>query len=145
MESARKHFEKAVQINPDSPAALNNLGVLFSENPSLGQDPITYLKRAIEKDPGNMLFHDSLGWYYFKKGMFADATLEVGQAFAFDPENMEVRVHFATCLEWVGKDADALVQWEEILRLAERREIRKLAREHVWEIRGRGVGEGGAG
>jgi tetratricopeptide (TPR) repeat protein len=144
-DSARKHFEKAVALNPDSPAALNNLGMLFLENPSMGQDPLPYLKRALEKGGDNKLFHDSLGWYYYKKGMFADATLEIGKAFAYDPENMEVRVHYATVLEWIGKDGEALEQWEEVLRLADERKIRKLAQEHIWEIKGRGVGTGGAG
>lgn len=145
VNSARKHFETAVDFNPDSPAALNNLGMIFLDNPSMGKDPLPYLKRALEKGGGNKLFHDSLGWYYYKKGMFADATSEIGKAFAHDPENMEVRVHYATVLEWIGKDGVALEQWEEILRLAEKREVRKQAQEHIWEIKGRGVGMGGAG
>jgi len=141
VESARRRFKEAIDINPDSPAALNNLGMLFLENPALGQDPLPYLLRALEKDGGNKLFHDSLGWYYFKKGMFAEATIEIGKAFAYDPEKIEIRVHYATVLEWIGKDEEALEQWEQVLRLAVDRATRNLAQERAWEIRGRGVGK----
>lgn len=135
--AAREAFEKAIEINPDSPAALNNLGVLYSEEPDLGEEPLPFLKRAIEKDSENGLFHDSLGWYHYKKGMFAEATIEIGKAFLYDPRNVEVRIHYATVLEWIGKDGEALEQWEQILDLADDAGLRKQALEHVWEIRGR--------
>lgn len=140
-------FREAVRINPDSPAALNNLGVLAMEDPSFGEDPLPYFLRAIEKDPQNHLFHDSLGWYYFSRGMFAEATIEIGKAFLYDPRNLEVRTHYATVLEWIGKDREALEQWEKILELSQDRETRREALEHVWEIRGRGADatEEGAG
>jgi tetratricopeptide (TPR) repeat protein len=144
-KKALQSFREAVEINPDSPAALNNLGVLYLENPGLGVDPLPYLKRAIESGSDNMLFHDSLGWYYYQKGMFADATIEIGKAFLYDPQNVEVRIHYATVLEWIGKDRESLEQWEAILQQAEDGATRKLALEHVWEIRGRGVGQEGPG
>lgn len=138
-EGALRSFRKAIEINPDSPAALNNLGVLYMEGPELGEDPLPYLKRAAESGSDNMLFYDSLGWYHYSKGMFADATLEIGKAFLYDPQNIEVRIHYATVLGWIGKDREALEQWEAILEQAEDGAARKLALEHVWEIRGRGV------
>lgn len=138
--AAREAFEKAIEINPDSPAALNNLGVLYLEEPDLGEEPLPFLKRAIEKDNENGLFHDSLGWYYYNKGMFADATIEIGKAFLYDPRNVEVRVHYATVLEWIGKDQEALEQWSQIVEVTDDSRLRKLALEHLWEIRGRGVG-----
>lgn len=139
-EDSLEAFRKAVEINPDSPAALNNLGVLYLENPDLGEDPLPYLLRAIEKDGENKIFHDSLGWYYFKKGMFAEATIEIGQAFLYDPQNLEVRVHYATVLEWIGKDQESLEQWEKILEIADDSAVRKKALKHFWEIRGREAG-----
>ncbi|MFC1657002.1 tetratricopeptide repeat protein [Candidatus Moduliflexota bacterium] len=140
-DKAREAFERAIEINPNSPAALNNLGVLYLEKPELGEDPLPYLRRAIGKDSRNKLFHDSLGWYYYTKGMFADATIEIGKAFLYDPHNVEVRIHYATVLEWIGKDREALEQWEQVLDLTDDAALRKLALEHTWEIRGRGAGE----
>jgi cytochrome c-type biogenesis protein CcmH/NrfG len=71
--------------------------------------------------------------------MFADATIQIGKAFRFDPRNLEVRVHYATVLEWIGKEKEALELWETILELTDDNRIRQMAREHFWEIRGRGI------
>jgi superkiller protein 3 len=137
--AAVKAFQEAIRLNPDSPSALNNTGVLLLENPAGDADPLPYLMRAIEKDPENVLFRDSLGWYYFGKGMFPEATIEIGKAFLYDPKNLEVRVHFATVLEWIGKEQEALEQWTKVLELADDERVKRVAHEHYWDLQGRGV------
>jgi len=137
--AALKSFQEAIRLNPDSAAALNNTGALLLENPASDVDPLPYLMRAIEKNPENVLFRDTLGWYYFKKGMFAEATIEIGKAFLYDPKNLEVRVHFATVLEWIGKEQEALEQWTKVLELADDERVKRVAHEHYWDLRGRGV------
>jgi tetratricopeptide (TPR) repeat protein len=132
-------FREAIRINPDSPAALNNLGALLLEEPASDVDPLPYLMRAIEKNPENALFRDTLGWYYFNKGMFNEATIEIGKAFLYDPKNLEVRVHFATVLEWIGKEREALEQWTKVLELADDDRIKRVAHQHYWDLQGRGV------
>ena len=132
-------FQEAIRLNPNSAAALNNLGALLLENPTPDIDPLPYLMRAIEKDPDNVLFRDTLGWYYFKKGMFAEATIEIGKAFLYDPKNLEVRVHVATVLEWIGKEQEALEQWTKVLELADDERLKRVAYEHYWDLQGRGV------
>jgi tetratricopeptide (TPR) repeat protein len=136
---AAKAFQEAIRLNPDSPAALNNVGVILMEDPSSTEDPLPYLMRAIEKDPENMLFRDSLGWYYFTRGMFAEATIEIGKAFLYDPKNLDVRTHYATVLEWIGKEKEALEQWQKILELADDDRVKRVAHEHYWDLQGRGV------
>jgi superkiller protein 3 len=137
--AAAAAFQEAVRLNPDSPAALNNIGALLMEDPAATVDPLPYLMRAIEKDPENGLFRDTLGWYYFTKGMFNEATIEIGKAFLYDPKNLEVRVHYATVLEWIGKEREALEQWSKVLELADDERVKRLAHEHYWDLQGRGV------
>lgn len=137
--AALKSFREAIRRNPDSAAALNNAGALLLETPSPDADPLPFLMRAIEKNPENVLFHDTLGWYYFKKGMFAEATIEIGKAFLYDPKNLEVRVHFATVLEWIGKEQEALEQWTKVLELADDERVKRVAHMHYWDLLGRGV------
>jgi hypothetical protein len=61
-----RRFQEAISSTPTR-RALNNTGALLLENPP-DVDPLPYLMRAIEKDPENVLFRDTLGWYYFKEG-----------------------------------------------------------------------------
>jgi superkiller protein 3 len=137
--AALKAFQEAVRLNPDSPAALNNIGVIMMEDPETADDAQPLIMRAIEKDPENVLFRDSLGWYYFQKGMFAEATIEIGKAVLYDPKNLEVLQHYATVLEWIGKEKEALEQWTKILELADDDRVKKVAHEHYWDLQGRGV------
>jgi superkiller protein 3 len=139
LAGALKSFQEAIRLNPDSAAALNNTGAMLLENPVADTDPLPYLMRAIEKNPENVLFRDTLGWYYFKKGMFSEATIEIGKAFLYDPKNLEVRVHFATVLEWIGKEQEALEQWTKVLELADDERVKRVAHEHYWDLKGRGV------
>ncbi len=132
-------FQEAIRLNPDAAASLNNVGALLLESPVPDQDPLPFLMRAIEKNPENVLYRDTLGWYYFKKGMFAEATIEIGKAFLYDPKNLEVRVHFATVLEWIGKEQEALEQWTKVLELADDERVKRVAHEHYWDLQGRGV------
>jgi cytochrome c-type biogenesis protein CcmH/NrfG len=71
--------------------------------------------------------------------MFAEATIEIGKAFLYDPKNLEVRVHYATVLEWIGKEQEALGQWSKVLELADDERVKRVAHEHYWDLRGRGV------
>jgi len=137
--AALASFQEAIRLNPNSAAALNNTGALLLERPAADIDPLPFLMRAIEKNPENVLFRDTLGWYYFKKGMFAEATIEIGKAFIYDPKNLEVRVHFATVLEWIGKEQEALEQWKKVLELADDERVKRVAHEHYWDLHGRGV------
>lgn len=137
--AALTSFQEAIRLNPDSPAALNNIGALLLESAAPDTDPLPFLMRAIEKNPDNVLFRDTLGWYYFKKGMFSEATIEIGKAFLYDPKNLEVRVHFATVLEWIGKEQEALEQWTKVLELADDERVKRVAHEHYWDLKGRGV------
>jgi len=136
---ALKAFREAVRLNPDSPAALNNIGALLMRSPRPAEDPLPYLARAIEKDPDNALLRDSLGWHYFLEGKFPEATIEIGKAFLYDPKNLEVRVHYATVLEWIGKESEALEQWTKILELADDESVKRAALGHWWDLQGRGV------
>jgi len=63
-KGALQSFREAIEINPDSPAALNNLGVLYMEDPELGEDPLPYLKRATESGSNKKHFFGSPGWYH---------------------------------------------------------------------------------
>ncbi len=137
LENGIGYLRKAVELNPDYAIALNNMGDLYLKNPELGEDPLPYVMRAIEKDPDNMLFYDTLGWYYCRIGVFDEALLALGKAFIQDPENIEIRFHYATVLEWLGKEKEALEQWQVIMEMPGDRELTNAARRHYWEIKGK--------
>lgn len=128
---------KSVEANPDYDIALNNLGDLYLKNPGLGEDPLPLIMRAIKKNPNNNLFYDALGWYYCQIGIFDEALIALGKAFIQDPENVEIRVHYATVLEWLGKEKEAMEQWKVVMEIPGEKDLINTARRHYWELKGR--------
>lgn len=72
-------LKKGVELYPDLPDMLNNLGYSMLIE---GMDPdeaVTYINRALSLDPGNTFFLDSLAWYHYLIGDYQTA-LELIQA-----------------------------------------------------------------
>lgn len=77
-------FKNALRLNPDFADALNNLGLLYSEKMSTAQMGLQYLKRAVETDPNNANYHDSLGVGYHRLGFIKEAEVEFKTANLID-------------------------------------------------------------
>lgn len=86
-ELAKKYVKAALEARPDYYEALNFLGYIYvEENQNLGQAE-AMIRKALEFDPDNGAYTDSLGWLYFKKGNLKEALkyLEKASALFEDP------------------------------------------------------------
>lgn len=59
--------------NPDHPAALNALGYLWADHDQNLEEAVRMIQKALEADPENGAFLDSLGWAYYRLGRLQDA------------------------------------------------------------------------
>jgi Flp pilus assembly protein TadD len=62
-------------------------------------EAVTFIKRALEIDPNNGAYIDSLGWAYFKKGMHKEALVELEKAIKFEPNDPDIKEHLKTIKE----------------------------------------------
>jgi tetratricopeptide (TPR) repeat protein len=67
-EEAKVQFQKVLELEPDSAAALNYLGYMLADWGVELDRSLDYVTRALEQDPHNGAYLDSLGWVYFKMG-----------------------------------------------------------------------------
>ena len=67
-DEAKAQFQKVLELEPDSAAALNYLGYMLADWGVELDQSLDYVKRALEQDPHNGAYLDSLGWVYFKMG-----------------------------------------------------------------------------
>jgi tetratricopeptide (TPR) repeat protein len=67
-DEAEAQFEKVLELEPDSAATLNYLGYMLADQGLELDQSLDYVKRALEQDPHNGAYLDSLGWVYFKMG-----------------------------------------------------------------------------
>ena len=53
----------------------------------------TELRRALELNPGNGAYMDSLGWALYKKGMYKESLAEMEKAIKQEPDDPTIRQH----------------------------------------------------
>ncbi|MBM3840161.1 MAG: tetratricopeptide repeat protein [Verrucomicrobia bacterium] len=66
LEQAEKHFQKCLELDPDSADAMNYLGYMWAERGLKLEQARVLIQRAVELEPNNAAFLDSLAWVLFK-------------------------------------------------------------------------------
>jgi tetratricopeptide (TPR) repeat protein len=76
------------------------------------------IKKALEIEPDNGAYIDSLGWFYFKKGDYARALSELLHAAdLINPPDPVVYEHIGDTYKSLGNTAQALTYWQKGLTL----------------------------
>ena len=63
---AEAAFRQVLSRDPENAAALNYLGYMLAERGERLDESVDYLKKALQIEPENGSYLDSLGWAYFK-------------------------------------------------------------------------------
>src|SRR5207244_2116409 len=64
--AAEAEFRKVLDINPKSANALNYLGYMLADRNVRLDEAQDLIRKAVEIEPDNGAFLDSLGWVYFR-------------------------------------------------------------------------------
>ena len=92
--------------------AYNNLGYLYAKRGRKLDEAIRLIKKALSLKPENGNFLDSLGWAYYKKGMYDEALEQLEKAASLIPNNPEIYEHLATVYKKKGMKEKAKRAWE---------------------------------
>jgi len=108
-------LRRVVAADPRHANALNYLGYLLAVRGESLDEAIDLVQRALEQEPENGAYLDSLGWAYFKRGDFAEAEQYLTAAAERLPENSEVQDHLGDVLARRGRLAEAIAAWTRAL------------------------------
>jgi len=114
---SEKHYRDALKINPDFAPAANNLAYMLTEQNKSLDEALMLAKKAKEKlyeDPSVM---DTLGWIYFKKGLYDSAIVEFNDSLQKQPDNSEVHYHLGMVYYKKGETTLAKKELENALKL----------------------------
>lgn len=82
---AEKNYRRALEITPETPIAANNLAWLIADGGTGNLDEALRLAQsAVNKNSSVAGYYDTLGWVYFKKGLYSPAVEQLKKAVALD-------------------------------------------------------------
>jgi tetratricopeptide (TPR) repeat protein len=85
LSEAEKNYRKALELDPETPIAANNLAWLIAANDRGSLDEALRLSQAtVENNPNIAGYYDTLGWVYYKKGLYSPAIEQLKKAVALD-------------------------------------------------------------
>lgn len=85
MAEAEKNYRKALELTPETPIAANNLAWLIADTGNGNLDEALKLAQsAVDQNQTAANYYDTLGWVYYKKGLYSPAVEQLRRAISLD-------------------------------------------------------------
>ena len=116
---ATELFRKSIELDPANAArSYNYLGYMWVERSENLEEAGQFIRRALEMEPNNGAYIDSLGWLYFKQGKFEEALVELLRAAELIPEpDSVVFEHIGDTCDKLGRNAEAVLYWQKAFQI----------------------------
>ena len=114
-EAAEDMFRKVLATDPRDAGALNYLGYMFADRGVRLDEALSLIKRAVQEEPQNYAYLDSLGWAYFKLGNYDMAEETLRKAMDHNSSDPTVHDHMGEVYAKTGRLKLAVAQWERAL------------------------------
>jgi tetratricopeptide (TPR) repeat protein len=115
-ELAEEQFKKVLAANPLNAAAANYLGYMLADRGVRLEESVKYIQKALELEPNNGAYLDSLGWAYFKMQRLDLAESHLENAARLISSDPTVQEHLGHLYLQQGKERQAQEAWERALK-----------------------------
>ncbi len=118
-EKAAELFKKSIQLDQANAAeAYNYLGFMWADQGTNLDEAESYIKKALEADPDNGAYLDSLGWLDYKRGHYDEALAQLlNAAKVLKADDPTVFDHIADTYEKLNELPRALDYWQRAFAL----------------------------
>jgi tetratricopeptide (TPR) repeat protein len=114
--AAMADFRKVIEVQPDNAKALNNLAYLLTESGNQTEEPLKYAQKAVELDPSNPKFEDTLGWVLYRRAVYDLAVKHLESSVSKKPTALPY-YHLAMAYMKAGKEERGRAALNNALRL----------------------------
>ncbi len=102
LPKAEGEFRRLLSLDPEFAPALNYLGYMWTEQGQNLNEALEMVNRAVELDPDNGAYIDSLGWAYFQLGRYEEAQDHLERAAELIPNDAVIVEHLGDLHQAVG-------------------------------------------
>jgi len=117
LDLAEQYYRKTLEINPDFAPAANNLAYILTSQGGDINEALMLAKKAKELLPDDPSVMDTLGWIYYKKGLYESAIVEFSDSLEKLPDNPTIHYHLGAAFYQNGESTNAKIQLERALSL----------------------------
>jgi tetratricopeptide (TPR) repeat protein len=112
---AEAAFRSVLSRDPENATALNYLGYMLAERGERLDESVNYLKKALQLEPDNGSYLDSLGWAYYKSDKLDLAEANLKRAADQLRTNSVIQDHYGDVLAKMGRFDEAIVAYTRAL------------------------------
>lgn len=112
LEPAEHYFRQVLALDPDNAMTLNYLGYMLADKGVKLPEALKLIQKAVNEQPMNGAYLDSLGWVYYKMGQYDLAEDNLRSAVARDQTDPTVHMHLGDLYEKTGRIRLAAAQWQ---------------------------------
>ena len=118
-DKATDLLRKSIALDPENSAeACNYLGYMWADHNMNLDEAETMIRRALQSEPNNTSYLDSLGWVEFRKGQYDRALENLLQAMkTAEREDPVVFEHIGDTYLKLNRTREALEAWQKALTL----------------------------
>jgi Flp pilus assembly protein TadD len=116
LTEAEAEFRRVLAIDPDNSSTLNYLGYMLADRNIRLEEAKDLVLKALQKEPNNPAYLDSLGWVYFRLNKLPEAEEKLRQAIEFMSRDATVHDHLGDVYSHEGKTREAIAQWQSSLK-----------------------------
>jgi tetratricopeptide (TPR) repeat protein len=113
---AEQQFHAVLQSNPLNAAACNYLGYMLADRGVRLDESVKYIEKAVELEPNNGAYLDSLGWAYYKMNRFDLARPHLEKAARLISTDPTIQEHLGHLYLRLGREREAEEAWERALK-----------------------------
>jgi tetratricopeptide (TPR) repeat protein len=112
LDPAERSFRQALALDPSNAMTLNYLGYMLADKGTQLPEALKLIQKAVDQQPANGAYLDSLGWVYYKMGNYDLAEPNLRSAVDRDQTDPTVHMHLGDLYEKTGRIRQAAAQWQ---------------------------------
>jgi len=116
-EEAVRMFEDVILVDPQHHRAMNYVAYMWAERAENLDKALRYVERALQLDPGNGSYLDTLGWVYYQQGRFQAALEELQKAADAEPMEPVIVEHMGDVMLKLDRPVEAAGYYRITLQL----------------------------
>jgi tetratricopeptide (TPR) repeat protein len=107
VDRARQTYQDALKVDPNSYQSMSNLARLYADHGGSLSDALELAQKAKAEQPDDANVNDTLGWVYYKQGLYRSAVPALEAAVARNPQVAKFQFHLGMAYLAAGQPAQA--------------------------------------